>query len=79
VVRHNDEFSAFLCGFGVCLLLFLFFAPTYEDFRKEAVEHNAAQFVIVDPATGATEFRWNDEVTTGTMKIDQVRQWKGKR
>lgn len=30
-------------------------------FKREAIEHHAAEYVIVDEATGKTEFRWKDE------------------
>lgn len=38
---------------------------TMDQQRARAIGNKAAKYVITNPATGATEFRWNDELTTG--------------
>lgn len=57
---------AFIC----CLLCFSMIGvvlcacqdvSTERRMQREAVKHNAAKFVIVNPETGRTEFKWNDE------------------
>lgn len=61
--RNDMLFLCCIITFCVCAALF---CPkgSVEFSKRDAIQHNAAQWVIVDPATGRTEFKWNDELTT---------------
>lgn len=54
-------FAALLVGlfmFAIGLAVGVRGQQSYDE--KAAVKHGAAEFVIVDPKTGRTEFRWKE-------------------
>ncbi len=49
--------------FGAAMCYFVGRAHEWESNRKEAVKLGHAEYVIVDPATGKTEFRWKERAS----------------
>jgi hypothetical protein len=66
-----SKFDAFTLGaavgcIGIALVAGLWAEPraiarTTAEIRAEAIKAGAAEYVIVDPATGRTEFRWKEQ------------------
>jgi hypothetical protein len=56
----NEDTSAFLCGFLASGVLFAFVVTSCNDaaWRRQAVEHHAAEFVIVNTNNGTAKFIW---------------------
>lgn len=58
-----------LCGLGLCVLAGALFVGGFaagigasdDDWRALAVKRGHAEWVVVDPAKGTTEFRWKEQ------------------
>lgn len=55
----------FVLFIALCASYITGYEKAEEDFKTDAVKHGAGKFVITDPTTGKTKFKWNDEIEEG--------------